>query len=657
MGGAYYSLFVWGVIPPQTGWWQYMAQRLSEGELLYQDIFMYVPPYFAWLTTFLYQVFGNHFMLYSMFGLIFFRISAWGILYLLSIRFTKPWTAAVGVLFGVCLTSSYLMDQTYDYNPLLLELAIIQAYLVVRIAEGFHRELSAYLSIILEGIICGLELMLKQNIGLVMPIAVILTIIFLMLSQSSEKKLKVYIPIFIIGIIIAVLPGALYLLFTNTIRDFWICLIDATKAKTGSGNILLIAIRNFIRPLDLLISVFLTVSYQSISKPESELHQYKIEITVITTCAIIMAFYKYIVAICDFIGALPIRILLFAMVPLIILCSVGAWLYHRYEKNREALFYQLFFPVFVLALFSCLFLSNDEGEYLYYVLDWPSLKTHILYVLLYLNIIIWFAAVYHTVKKKDEVAFRFAMAYIVLLGFLAVSFASASLEELYALLMTPAIFMAIECYGQRARTAEMEAEAGEDIRHGRTLLRGAAITICCVLCILCCTQKRYMPYEWHSWRTGSLLGDAQNVRAISIEGLEGFKLPSKDADTYEQIIQLIKANSKEGDTLYQFPNIPLFNVLTNRKSVYAAIPYFDVCPDSVAEESAQQLYENPPEMILWSELSEGRWSIHEEIFRDGNPSGQRALQRYYEDFVKNEYALLGAFDNNEGELITLWKRV
>lgn len=51
LASVYYSFFVFSVIPPQTGWFQYHAFCLLKGDLLYKDIYVYLPPYFSWLTT------------------------------------------------------------------------------------------------------------------------------------------------------------------------------------------------------------------------------------------------------------------------------------------------------------------------------------------------------------------------------------------------------------------------------------------------------------------------------------------------------------------------------------------------------------------------------------------------------------------------------
>lgn len=65
----YYWFFEKSVISPQTGWWQYMAWRMQEGDLPYKDFFLYVPPYFVLLTRFLYSFFENNFIFYTIAGL------------------------------------------------------------------------------------------------------------------------------------------------------------------------------------------------------------------------------------------------------------------------------------------------------------------------------------------------------------------------------------------------------------------------------------------------------------------------------------------------------------------------------------------------------------------------------------------------------------
>ena len=125
---------------------------------------------------------------------------------------------------------------------------------------------------------------------------------------------------------------------------------------------------------------------------------------------------------------------------------------------------------------------------------------------------------------------------------------------------------------------------------------------CICLCLICLLEKLFIPYDWHSWTMQSVLPSVNKTRAINIKGLNGFLIADSDATSYENIIQEILENSEDNDTLYQFPNVLLFNVLTERETIYAAVPYFDVCPDNLAEESAEYLENNMPELVLYSEF-------------------------------------------------------
>lgn len=648
----YYSFFVRSIIPPQTGWWQYMAQRLNDGEMLYRDVFMYVPPYFAWLTALLYKLFGNDFILYTIFGLLFFRILPWAILYLLVVRFTKPQIASIGILFGICLTSAYLMDQPYDYNPLIMALVIIQTYLLVRIYESTSVRNIQWLTIF-EGVLCGIQLMLKQNVGIIMPIVVVVILTYVIFQKDIVKKRIWYIVSFVLGIFIAISPGLGYLMYTETLNEFWWCITEALKAKTGTGNILAFAIENFVSPVNMLVACMLSLAYYFAVSKKNNAHKHLLVVVAVVSCIITLKYYSYINSLITYVKTIPYKYYL----PLAVVGGVtlvGLALLHR-AKTLVAFYNDILYALFIvgmLVIFAfCTTLSDATAQYFYYEINWSSLKKDILYTLLYLDIILWGVSVYKGIIKKDETSFIFVLIYTSFFGFLAVSFASASLEELYALLLTPGVFAAIGEYCE----AKIDVDNSKKVQTPSILLP-MTLGVCGFICTLCFLQKVYMPYEWHSWRSASLLNQQNKVVSVSVDGLEGFCLPESDAKTYEEIVNLILDNSNEDDVLYQFPNIPLFNVLTNRKSIYAAIPYFDVCPDSIAIQSAQELYEDPPELVLWANLSEGRWTIHEIVFRNGNPSGQREIYAFYQEVVEKEYTLLGVFNNNEGESLSLWKR-
>ena len=92
------------------------------------------------------------------------------------------------------------------------------------------------------------------------------------------------------------------------------------------------------------------------------------------------------------------------------------------------------------------------------------------------------------------------------------------------------------------------------------------------------------------------------------------------------------------------------------QSLYVPILYFDVCSDSIANSVADTLAKDEPMLILFHEMEEWRWAVHESVFRNSERCGQRNILNFYNNFVKANYRLLGKFDNNMGENICLWKK-
>ncbi len=67
-----------------------MAWRMSEGELPYRDFYLFMPPYFVMLTSFLFNIFGKQFIYYTFTGLLITRVLMWIMLYKMMANVFKP---------------------------------------------------------------------------------------------------------------------------------------------------------------------------------------------------------------------------------------------------------------------------------------------------------------------------------------------------------------------------------------------------------------------------------------------------------------------------------------------------------------------------------------------------------------------------------------
>lgn len=634
-GVTYYLQFVRNIIPPQTGWWQYMAWCMYEGDLPYKDFYLYVPPYFLLMTYVIYCLFGNHFIIYAIIGFLITRVLTWILLYKILTRILYPAYVAIGMITGICLTASYIADQVYDCNPLTMTLVVSQAYILLKISECTSDKLKNVFCLIL-GSLGGCLLMIKQNVGIFMPVAAICVLLLLLYYQNCSKK-NCFICIIanILGFALAVMPGIVYLLYNNILQDFFRCIFGATRAKTAGNNIFLIVLENFMKLDYLVFSLFLIliiIMEKYLKKHDvKNVRTFSIILLILTT---INLFIKNVYGLINYLGILKTEVYSF-----LVIISISSLVYICKEtKKRHGKFLFISLLILFTFLLNCSVLLNEKwGVALYDAINFLDIKTKCLYISMYLAIFLWIFLAYKIFCGKRYQYLRLFGPFSIILLFLGVNLTSAELQELYALLLLPIIIAVLMQY----------------VFHSDHIKNITVSCVCFLICFCCLSEKIYIPYDWHSWRVTSSYAEKDSS---SVKGLEGYYLSKHDNLAYSEIIDLIEKNSKETDIVYQFPNIPLFNVLTKRKSVYAAIPYIDVCPDDIASQSAKELYQNNPKLVLYPEWYEDRWLIHEQIYRNGNRCGQREIQEFYNNIVKQTYRLLGTWENNSSENLMLWKR-
>lgn len=111
--------------------------------------------------------------------------------------------------------------------------------------------------------------------------------------------------------------------------------------------------------------------------------------------------------------------------------------------------------------------------------------------------------------------------------------------------------------------------------------------------------------------------------------------------------KLIKENSEIDDFVFTFPHIKLYNILSNRMYMPTFVPcyWFDVCSDSYAEEDLSSIEKNMPDLIVWCDVGESAWKIHETLFRNGNRSSQRDIQDWFESVKETKYTKIGGVYN------------
>jgi hypothetical protein len=185
--------------------------------------------------------------------------------------------------------------------------------------------------------------------------------------------------------------------------------------------------------------------------------------------------------------------------------------------------------------------------------------------------------------------------------------------------------------------------------------RKVVIATALLIVLVSMWHKWNVAFDWTSWREPvSTEGKQSHWAAIA-----DYKLDSSTVAIYDTILDDITQNTKDGDQIVTFPFMPMFNVITRKpQPTFAAVHYWDVCPDYVAMADANRVKAVRPRMIINFEPAAWEWRIIESGFRNGRPSGQR----YFQDVINGlttsgDYRLLHAFLSPHYEdRISVWLR-
>lgn len=597
------------VIPPQVGWWQYYAWRMGEGDILYKDVYLFMPPYFAFLTRLLFLLFDNNFFLYTLLVGIPFKAACVWIMYRILCRMTHPFFACFSTFLGFCLSISYYQDMWYDFNPVIMLPCLIVAALMMRYYEQLKQHIVNNRISFIVGLLLSIICCLKQTVGLAYSLTAAIIVIVLIVREYEGPAQRIIISIFIalMGVLTGLLPLILYLSVNDCWEEFVYGILSIGQAK--GGNLSDIFIRCFYAFSDHKIWVYILIiialwKIQKHIRIRNDRSSQEERILILFDSSY---YRKEDTRSFTFKWSTSRWILI---ITLLIICILALYPHLPLEYHNT-------------------FINNS------FLLKW---KTRIYLLLLYSGLLTWTFHMIRYFKHRNTNETLLIFTSFAIVHFLIGIISTDALEEIYFLMYIPwMLAYAFSAICPFKRTKDL-----------------FILFVIVLFSLQCFSKKITTPYSWQGWTTASI--SRNNVRC-TVKGLEGFKLPSCVNFSYNQIINYIESYTTPEDRVFQFANIPLFNVLTKRAtSGFAPITWFDVCPDDVAKKVALQLYEDPPKMIIWHNMNKANWAIAEKFFRGGSKSGQRDLQKYYKTFVMNNYLLLYQMNNYRDGYIELWIR-
>lgn len=637
-----FSLLLYDKYFPITeGWFHDYARYISQGEFIYRDFYCPVPPGLIWLTTLLCKLTDYSFLALRMYGIIE-RVFLLIIVFLLLSRVYSNKITFFSLLVGSVIYSSTNTDVFYGYYQTSLLFAMITLYFSVRMYES--EEHSRFYAV-LYGVFAGITFCMKQNTGAFFAIFIGIGYMLLM-REIDFKKSVVNVFCGFLSAMAVLMCLAAFLAVNGALVPFFEQVIGGVSAKGSLINVFTGFVRRMamsqsrnVLVFSIIIAVFYIANYY-VKKREDSTGLFSIlkySIALLFYCFafyILLQYWLKPIHIAEYLSTRTTRIAIGMVVSTLCLLIVSAFLLNKTVIVRGI---NLNYVVYLVNFFYFL------GFFIYFSLlenwstDWATcrqLRQYLIYGLFYFNFII---VAFRLVCVKKEIDIK-AMLYTASFAFMYIHGMSYIVEDHGTLLLFSLII-------------------GDLLSHETVLnwLKNALVVAFGTFTILTiCVQKHNFTYNW--WGVNTLAPTYASSFTYSDPLLDGITGDEAQTTVLNSIYELIQNNKKDGDTMYTFPHINYFNVMSGLNSpTFGKVHYFDVCSDDCATSDALILENNLPQFIIWQEFTENEWATHEAIFRGGNLSGQREIRKVVDKYTQNgTYRLLGVFQFNEADPIYIW---
>jgi len=613
------------------GWFQDYSRYIEQGGFPYKDFYCHIGPVYVCLFTLVCRLCGYSFFIIRIFGIIE-RVIILAFIYLISRRVFDRIISFVSVLTGAVIYTSNFQDIFYGYYQTSFLFVILSLFLFIKCYDNFNSEKKCFFYSIIFGLNCGLTFLIKQNTGFIF--AFVMGLLFLVINgkENIKRSLCLMLTSFLCALVESVVVF-LILAFNGALIPFFEQIINGASSKGSiytiffgripqmvSGDVLWFVAYGLFFFLIFLIcnrrkenSIFKTINYV---------------FSVLAVIFIIAIAHLYFFKFFFIDTKSSIAIIISLLILLFFLYVI------RYAKKyNELIFYFINIIFFIIYFFYIISVNSLKINYLAI----HEKRQVLLFSLFFLNtfVIFWLF-----LRKKNETSELRKILYVASLLLMYIHSMSGVLEDhgcwlIITLVIGEALSVKSFCYE----------------------IKNIFIYIMSVLIVLSVfIQKADYPYHWWGVNDVASIYSAKfNYKDPLLKGLKGSK---SSTEVINEIYDTLNYEKSEGDSLFCFPHINYFNVSQNMNSpTLAKVHYFDVCSDKTAVNDALILSKNPPDFIIWMDMSEDEWIFHEEYFRSGEKSGQRELKKWYNTVTESgEYVLLGKYNIDYSDPIYVWMR-
>lgn len=183
-------------------------------------------------------------------------------------------------------------------------------------------------------------------------------------------------------------------------------------------------------------------------------------------------------------------------------------------------------------------------------------------------------------------------------------------------------------------------------------LRRNIILFASLVLIASITLKVRIPWDW-GWSEPAIYEKRGQIDSPMFQAV---KMSGKSHELISHFRTIIQENTGPEDSILVFSKMPVLYWIAQRKPATLALSHwFDICPDPVATDDAKRILNNPPKVIVWTEMDEATLKFYENQFRNGRSSGQRDLIAAFEE-LKPRYSLAYPEEDSGNQEIKIYIR-
>lgn len=189
--------------------------------------------------------------------------------------------------------------------------------------------------------------------------------------------------------------------------------------------------------------------------------------------------------------------------------------------------------------------------------------------------------------------------------------------------------------------------------HWQAALRIAITCGCALLVLQSAAKKMVTTYNWWGM-TEFNYWDSQEETDLPL--LDGILVSEETKSVYEGIVHTVQENTSETDTIFCFPQIPIFYTLCDRMDpgTESKVQWFDVSSDRAVLSDMDVIREAQPAAIIIYDTQLSTYEAHQRLFRGNQTSSTYQMREFLFNYVyENGYTWCGNF-TADANTIQLW---